>query len=197
MPSTPSTGWVPDLSVFPRLPDIEFPPGAADALASQAGPEPALVDVVAALASEGDRVPPIAWVPGTEATAELTWSGRVTRLRIGLHAGIDDAAGEIIRASRGHETRDRICWSLAAATYPVALLVLEALRRREVVAAWPALGIFVGVLAVACVVARLYSRRLERRVMADVLRLVPIHQPGDRRDVPLLDVADIELAHRT
>ncbi len=195
MPSTPLAGWVPDLSDFPRYSDAPFALESSDDLASPAGQGLIIEDVVAALAGQGSTVPPIAWAPGTEATSELTWWGRVTRLRIGIHASVDDAAGEIVRACRGHEVRDRLGWLLAASTYPITLIVLAPLRRLGVVGPWSALGIFVGMLALACVLARIYSRRLDRHVAAEVRRLLPIRRPGDRRDAPMLDAADVVESH--
>ncbi len=196
MPSTPQASWVPDLSVFPPYSDPQILPLPSDGLVASAGPEPILENVVATLVAEGSTVPPISWVPGNEATSERTWSGRATRLRIGLHADVDDAAGAIVRASRGYERRDRLGWLAAASTYPVTLLVLEPLCWLGVIAVWPALGVFAGVLAVACFLARMHSRRLDQRLATDVLRLVPIRRPGDRRAAPLLDAVDVSFANR-
>ncbi|TFE25056.1 hypothetical protein E0F15_20585 [Frankia sp. B2] len=196
MPPTPQTGWVPDLTDFPPYPDVPFALPPSREQASPAGPDLILDNVIATLIGQGGRVPPIAWLPGSSTASDLTWWGRATRLKIGVHASVDDAAGEIVRACRGYETRDRVGWLMAASTYPVALLVLAPLRHLRIIDPWPALGIFVSLVAIACVLARTHSRHLDRRVAAEVLRLVPIRQPGDRRGAHLLDAASIDAVHR-
>ena len=196
MSPTPQAGWVPDLTDFSPYPDNPVALAPSREPAAPAGPDLLLDNVVAVLAGQGSRVPPIAWLPGTTTASDLTWWGRVTRLKIGIHASIDDAAGEIVRACRGYETRDRLGWLMAASVYPVALLVLAPLRHRGIIAPWPALGIFVSLVVTGCLLARMHSRYLDRRIATDVLRLVPIRQPGDRRGDCLLDAASIDVVNR-
>jgi len=195
MPLTSQAGWVPDLADIPRHADAPFPLEPSGDLAAPTGPDLILDAVVATLTEQGNRVPPVAWVPGTTAASDLTWWGRVTRLRIGVHASVDEAAGAIVRACRGYEIRDRLGWLMAASAYPIGLIVLAPLRRLGIIAPWPALGLFVCLLVIACALARLNSRHLDRRVATDVLRLVPIHQPGDRHDARLLDAAALDAAY--